>query len=93
MDFSEALVKIRLGQRVARRGWNGKGMWVGFMPGYPGGISANAATQELLGVDRPIMVKISSYLVMWTVTGELVPWVASQTDILALDWELVEPSK
>lgn len=31
-----------------------------------------------------------SYLYMRPVDGDLVPWVASQSDLLALDWELVE---
>ncbi len=30
------------------------------------------------------------YIFMSTVTGDLVPWLASQTDILAVDWELVD---
>lgn len=30
------------------------------------------------------------YIYMSTVEGHLVPWLASQTDILAGDWEIVE---
>lgn len=31
------------------------------------------------------------YIYITTVTGDRVPWVASHTDVLALDWEFVEP--
>ena len=31
------------------------------------------------------------YIYIKTVQGDLVPWLASQTDILAVDWYLVNP--
>lgn len=70
--FGHALVELRGGRRVARAGWNGKGMWI-----------------ELQVPDaRSKMTR--PYLYMSAVNGDLVPWVASQSDILADDWCVVE---
>lgn len=69
-NFSMALEEIRKGNKVAREGWNGKGMYVSFHLGE---------TQD----DLP-------YLCMRTVQGKFVPWLASQTDLLAEDWFIVE---
>lgn len=71
MTFSEALDGLKIGQKVARTGWNGKGMWI--------------ALQEPdlnSKMDRP-------YIYIKSVDDELVPWVASQTDLLAEDWTVV----
>jgi hypothetical protein len=71
MNFGEALTKLKGGWKVAREGWNGKGMWIAVQ--YPD--------------DNSKMRK--PYIYMRPVDGELVPWLASQTDLLADDWELV----
>ena len=90
MDFGAALTDLRDGLRVARAGWNGKGMWIALSPGFelPAAavfsepIAEEITAQGTDGVFRP-------YLMMRTVDGEFVPWVASQTDVLADDWERV----
>lgn len=69
-DFGHALVHLRLGKKVARAGWNGKGMWI-----------------ALLVSEEPTSWR--PYIYMSTVDMQLVPWVASQTDLLADDWVLV----
>lgn len=69
MDFSEALHKLKNhGHRVARSGWNGKGMHIHLI-------------HNGSGVKR-------DYIEMFTADAEYVPWVASQTDLLADDWEI-----
>lgn len=68
MSFSQALDSLKLGNHIAREGWNGKGMWLGLQ------IPDEHSKMTL------------SYIYMSTVTGDLVPWLASQTDILAEDW-------
>ena len=72
MDFGTAISYLKAGKRVARSGWNGRGMW--------------------LGLQRPDVNSTMSlpYIYMSTVTGDLVPWVASQTDLLDDDWEVVD---
>lgn len=87
MNFSEALYALKAGQRVRRAGWNGKGMWVCYMP--PVSISEaliNGRTKTFWPEgDLPV----GGYFVMRTADGTWQPgWLASQTDILASDWEV-----
>ncbi len=87
MSFGVAIETLKLGYRVARVGWNGKGMWLvmvsgpddpepnvaGYMMAWDDGVS--------IGVDR-----LLPWIGMKTADGGFVPWLASQTDILANDW-------
>lgn len=68
MNFGQAIELLKLGKRVARVGWNGKGMWV-----------ALQSPDEHSKMRRP-------YIYMSDAQGLLVPWLASQTDVLAEDW-------
>ncbi|GAA2566435.1 hypothetical protein GCM10010435_44570 [Winogradskya consettensis] len=86
MDFGQALDALKNGSKVAREGWNGKDMFVVHQKGYPDGIGANANTAEALGVEEGTQLVFRPYLTMRTVDGDFVPWVASQTDLLAEDW-------
>ena len=89
MDFSSALISVRLGKRIARAGWNGKGMYVVFQAAYPQGIAINANTANATGIAQGTVCRFRPYLMMFTAQQDFVPWVASQTDILAMDWEEV----
>lgn len=71
-DFGWALRHLRNGKRVARAGWNGKGMWL-----------------ELQRPDLGSKMTLP-YIYMKTACGNLVPWLASQTDMLSEDWEVAE---
>lgn len=71
MDFGQALVALHNGGKLARDGWNGRGMWI-----------ALQTPDEHSKMGRP-------YLYMHPVDGDLVPWVASQSDVLATDWRVV----
>ena len=57
---------------MARRGWNGKGMWL-----------------KLQTPDKNSKMTLP-YIYMRTAQGDLVPWLASQTDMLSDDWILVD---
>lgn len=86
--FGLAVEAMKHGKKVARAGWNGKGMYLYYVPEgrYPPTTDAGhliAATQ------KDGLVPYSPYIAMKTVPGHVVPWLASQTDILADDWELV----
>ena len=89
MDFGKAIEALKDGKRVAREGWNGKGMFVYHVPAasYP---AQRNDRGTMLGVFPDDMVPYREYLAMKTVNDEVVPWVASQTDILADDWSVVE---
>ena len=79
MTFGEAIEALKAGQKVARAGWNGKGMWVGIHK------EGGEFVREACGTT----LTYRDYLVMKTADDQLVPWVASQTDVLAEDWEIV----
>lgn len=69
-NFGWALEHLKSGRRVARRGWNGKGMYV-----------------ELQRPDLNSKMT-EPYIFMKTAQSGFVPWLASQTDMLATDWEI-----
>lgn len=89
-NFGYALIMLKNGHRVARAGWNGKGMWLAYQKAYPAGIPINQNTAEATGIPEGTICKFLPYLMMKTVDNSFVPWLASQTDILAEDWEVVE---
>jgi hypothetical protein len=64
-------------------------MWVTLQKGYPNGVPANENSAKAFRVPLGSNIVIRPYLVMRTVDGEFVPWVASQTDLLAEDWRVV----
>lgn len=75
MDFGHALVWLKGGCRVARSGWNGKGMWL--LMQRP---DANSKmTHPYIYIEYP--PGHTAYP-----NGSRVPWLASQTDLLAEDW-------
>lgn len=90
MGIGEAVAAMRLGSRVARAGWNGKGIYLAYQPGYPNGIAINANTAKATGQPEGTVLKFLPYVMMRTAGGEFVPWLCSQTDLLASDWVTVE---
>lgn len=79
MDFSEALRHCKNGYAIQRQGWNGKDLWVRHVGTRPGGEGKVCLPYLEMGYpsDHPLY------------GGCLVPWLASQTDILAEDWIIV----
>ncbi len=90
MGFGAAIACLKRGMRVARAGWNGKGMWLAYQKGYPDGVAINKNTAEATGLPEGSVCKFLPYLMMKTAQGDFVPWLASQTDVLAEDWSAVE---
>lgn len=88
LDFGWALRRLRAGDKMARSGWNGKGMWIVLQKAYPDGIPINKNTAEATGMTEGTICKFLPYIMMKTADGSFVPWLASQTDILATDWEV-----
>ena len=95
MTFGMAIEAMKLGKKVCRKGWNGKGMWlcVPLCDG-PKEIQAN----EIWGKPNAEYaeqnggtVKVMPYITMKTADGAIVMgWLASQTDMLAEDWMIME---
>lgn len=84
-NFSEALELVKKGCKIQRAGWNGKGMFVYYVPAasYPAGNNSNGTMKGVFPED---MVPYEAYLAMKTADDKVVPWLASQSDLLAGDW-------
>ena len=86
MNFSEALALIKAGKRVSRSGWNGKGMFIFLVPGSVFKVSREPLL-SILGEGTE--VNYHGHVDMHTADGMIVPWLCSQTDLLADDWGIV----
>lgn len=81
MNFGLALEALKAGKRVARSGWNGRNMWLGLV---------STEVPFTIPSDSKVCALKHPFIVMLTANyGGFVPWTASQTDILATDWEVV----
>jgi hypothetical protein len=116
MNFSQALESLKLGSKIQREGWNGKGMYLTLVQGYPVNGHLNAGycsddEKELPNLSVPELNpdgsknitqgkagQMLSHIVMKTAGdsqfwgagySDYVPWLASQTDILAEDWNIL----
>lgn len=86
MNFGEALAAIKAGKRVARAGWNGKGMFLFLVPGS----TFTVNREPLLSImGEGTQVQYHAHIDMKTAQGYVVPWLASQADLLSEDWEVV----
>lgn len=91
-DFGSAIKALKNGYKVAREGWNGKGMYLWLMP---------ATTVPAEWCKEPHLKQLAetnggSYEALGTIRMKtadnkvLTGWLASQTDMLAEDWTVVE---
>ena len=87
MDYSQALYEIKKGKKLARKGWIGKNMFIYYVPEgkYP---AHTDISRDLANIDG--LVPYEAYIAIKTVRGTVVPWLCSQTDMLAEDWYIVE---
>jgi hypothetical protein len=93
MDFGDAIRALKEGKRVARSGWNGKGMWLAYSPGS----QALPAERFWAGANREFAERratgtadVLPCITMKTADEKiLMGWLASQTDMLAEDWAVV----
>jgi hypothetical protein len=89
MNFGDALKALKSGHSVARAGWNGKGMFLFLVPGS----TFKVNRPPLLGIyPEGTEINYCPHIDMKTADGMVVPWLASQTDMLAEDWQNVVPN-
>ena len=90
LKFGQALEAIQAGKRIARTGWNGKGMFVYFVPpaSYP--VQTGAAKAHF---GKGAMVPYNAYMAIKNVDGTVSTWVPSVNDCLASDWGVVGESE
>lgn len=85
MTFGDAIKAVKQGKKVARKGWNGKGMFVYYVPPAIYDTQTDAAKEEF-----GKYVTYEAYLAIKTVKETVSTWVPSVGDCLAEDWEVVE---
>jgi len=97
MTFGFAIEAAKQGKKIARFGWNGKNMFVAYMeplflpPFNTQGTTrkVNDRTAKWIGKDEPL--NCQPYFAMYNAQKEWIPgWVATQSDMLAEDWMIVE---
>jgi hypothetical protein len=110
-NFGQAIEALKQGKRVARQGWNGKGMFIFMRPAdslhvgfvakdikslpqsvkdyyYQDCVDGNGNPIELEPND---VVKFTAYICLKAADGTIVNgWLATQTDILAEDWTILD---
>ncbi len=86
LDFAAVIRGVKAGKRFARAGWNGKNMFVFLVPGS----TFKVNREPLLSIlGEGTEVNYHGHIDMRTANGQIVPWLASQTDMLAEDWQEV----
>ena len=83
MNFSEALTVLKAGKRIAREGWNGKGMFVFLVAGSTFKVSRAPLNQFY---EEGAEVTYRPHLDMKATDGTIGVWLASTSDILSEDW-------
>lgn len=93
VTFGHAIELLKQGKKLARSGWNGKGMWIILVPGNDSIRPVAGTPYSNAGLTEEIA--ILPHIDMYTINSEgrramLPGWLASQTDILETDWVLVD---
>lgn len=81
MTFGLAIEAMKKGHRVARKGWNGKNMWL---------ILVDKDEYEIEAYKYFNANDRIGFIAMKTADNKIVPWLASQTDMLSEDWVIVK---
>ena len=87
LNFGQAIEALKEGKDVARKGWNGKGMYLFLIgidihiPGIGGWTFTNGRNDN---------VQLLPFIAMKTADDKVVPWLASQTDMLSEDWTIID---
>jgi hypothetical protein len=112
LTYGKALEAVKEGKLIARKGWNGKGMFVFMRPAdeipvnvvvnnvkslpqsvkdYFKPFQSSHPTDSSLDAGHETVVKFTAYLCMKAADGSIVNgWLASQTDMLAEDWCILD---
>lgn len=92
MNFGQAIEALKAGKKVARSGWNGKGMWLILVPGSKDVNFTEGSPYQKAGLQSG---EILPHIDMYTTNSEgrramLPGWLASQTDMLSDDWVVID---
>ena len=84
MNFGKAIEAIKLGKKAARKGWNGKNQYIQLATG----ISYKSMSGEIVNCEHEAIG--NKAIVFVGTSGVQMGWLASQADMLAEDWKIVE---
>lgn len=87
-DFGLAIHCLKNGKKVARAGWNGKGMFIYYVPAASYPMQRNNL-KTMGGIFPDDMVPYRDYLALKTAQNDVATWTPSVSDALATDWQLV----
>lgn len=86
MNFGAAVNALKSGEKVARRGWNGNGMFIFLIPGS----TFQVSRPPLDGIyPHGTEINYMPHIAVRTPDGCIAEWAASHADMLAEDWEIV----
>ena len=86
MDFGKAIEALKRGETGTRRGWNGKGQYIELATN----ISYVNPAGNIINVEHDAIGNKAIAFV--GTSGVQLGWLASQSDMLAEDWEIVKPA-
>lgn len=93
-NFGQAIKMLKQGNKVARKGWNGKGMFISMTSGKVLDIEKDDIwTKNIrdVAVSNGGTVELLPYISMKTADNKIqIGWIASQSDVLAEDWVVIE---
>jgi hypothetical protein len=109
LSFGAAIEALKHGKKVTRKGWNGKGMYLKLIQGYPVNGHLNPSSNNFKvpeitpdgseNITQGLPGQMLDFIVMKTAGdskywgeghSDYVHWLASQTDMLAEDWVILE---
>ena len=92
MAFGQALDALKLGKRIAREGWNEKGMWLFLLPAgkVPLRVVHDPALRSVVEANGGEIEALASIRMKTADTKILTGWLASQTDMLTDDWAILD---
>lgn len=80
MNFGQALEELKNGRKIARQGWNGKGMWLTLVTGY---------NIDYTHINNDDTIGLHRFVAMKGADNKLFPWNPNNLDMLAEDWNLI----
>ncbi len=84
MDFGDAIKLLKQGKKLQREGWNGKKQYIELATN----ISYKNTEDEIINVEHKAIGNKAIAFV--GTSGVQLGWLASQADMLAEDWRIVE---
>lgn len=87
MNFGQAIEALKDGAKVSRSGWNGKNMFLFLVDGSTFEVSRPPLNRIY---PEGTVINYHAHIDMRTVDGTIVPWLASQSDMLSEDWGIVD---